>query len=207
MKRIRKRILALLLVAVLIVMQVSSAVAGTNTVTNSAWWDDWTQTYEIADGATVRLHVDMVTAGSAVYQNLNAVFCNVATDGETIPADISGYAEYVVLRSDNYGWGDYYGTTTYTGTDYLYDASISDYSAILTGADYDITITRDGTAIDYDIVITESDGITQLNCGYEIVIASLSDSDSLYVLFTGDAGASFDVFEAVTVTNASWWDA
>ena len=197
-----KKVLAATLAGTMVMASVVSVSA--MTVTNAAWWDAWTPTYEIADGSTTTLTFYQTTAGDYVYSSLNAAFVNVATDGTTTPSadTIDGYAEYVVLRSDNYGWGTYYETTTYTGTDYLYVDDETDYNALLTGAVYNITITRSSTTISYDYVITESDG-TVLNCGYDIVIADLADSDSAYVFFTGDAGVSFTDEEPTSTTTTT----
>ncbi len=189
------KILAGVLAGTMVLACTATAFAET-TVSNTEWWDAWTPTYEITDGATITITADETVAGDYVYSSLNAAFVNVATDGSTTPSNdaIDGYAEYVVLRSDNYGWGDYYSGVTYTGTDYLYVDDDTDYKTLLTGAHYDITISRSGSTIQYDYVITESDG-TVLNCGYSIDLSAADISNGVYVFFTGDAGVTL-VFDA-----------
>ncbi len=182
-------------IAMVVTMLVASlAMASAETVTNAGWWDDWSKGYELADGATLEFDVDQTASGTAVFSSLNAIFANVATDGTTVPnADnYAGYAEYVVLRSDNFGWGAEYdaGHVTYTGTDFLYGGEDVDYAAILTGAHYDVTISRSGNNISYDIVLTGGND-TVFNIGYDIAATDLSAG--CYVFFTGDAGVSMDI--------------
>ena len=191
----KKKFFAVALATTMAVSTVMTAAAETVTVSNSGWWDAWTPGYEVADGTTLELDVDIVKGGPDVFKSLNAAFVNTKTDGKTAPSDFDGYQEYVVLRSDNFGWGTDYANTRYTGTDYLFISADTDYSPILTGAHYDITIKRDGNKINYDYVITEKDG-TVLNCGYEINAADLSGG--CYVFFTGDAGVEFTISEVET---------
>lgn len=189
----KKKIFALALAAVMLVSGAMTAIAAESvTVTNAGWWDAWTPGYELKDGATLEFDVDLTAGGAAVYQNLNTVFANVATDGVVEPKadNYTGYAEHVVLRTDNFGWGTDYANTTYTGTDYFFDSSITDYTAKNTGAHYDLTISRTGNKIDYDMVLTAGDG-TVYNIGYEVNATDLSAG--CYVFFTGDAGVTMTV--------------
>ncbi len=205
-----KKIFAVAVATVMtLAMSVSAFAADSVTVKNVGWWDAWTPSYELADGATLEFDVDMKTAGAAVYQNFNMVFCNVATDGKTAPkaptaedpAGFEGYAEYVVLRSDNFGWGTDYANTKYTTEEFLYQGDTVDYAKMLTGGKWDVTISRAGNKITVDYVITTSEAKT-IKCGYEVNATDLSKG--CHVFFTGDAGAEFTLTKVENVPTGDF---
>ena len=66
---------------------------------STGWWGAFSQAYDISKGRT--LHLEFENYGAKItdqaYHNWIAVVANAAVGTE-------GYAEYFVLRSDNYGW-------------------------------------------------------------------------------------------------------
>lgn len=66
---------------------------------STAWWGAFSDAYPVADGRT--LHLELENYGAKItdqaYHNWVAVVANAAFGA-------AGYAEYFVLRSDNYGW-------------------------------------------------------------------------------------------------------
>lgn len=195
------------------------------TVSNKALWDAWTPSYEVKDGETIEFNVQL-TGGPEVYHSLNLAVCNIPTDGVTFPANMAGYYEYVILRSDEAGWGDHYGRATYTGSDRIFTGFDVDYATVWSEAEYDIKISRNGNTLIYDYVIEAGDGVTY-NCGWEVDLPNLDKG--LFVYFTGDAGVEFTLrtnetaaYKTVvkepggmkensdgsyTVKNSEWWDA
>ena len=145
----RKKLLTVALAATMAVSSVFSAVAAE---LSGAWWTAWSESYEIADGATVEFDVD-VKGGDAVWNNVAAVFTNSKITGTQAPADEAGasYKEYAVVRGDNWGWGGGDNKSS-AGSDITYEGGIADlgdadFVATMKDCHLDITITRSGNDI------------------------------------------------------------
>ncbi len=190
----KKKIFALALAAVMLVSGAMTAMAAESvTITNTVWWDAWTQSWEVKDGETLEFDVDVTTGGAACYHNLNTVFANVATPGTEAPANTAGYAEYAVLRTDAYGWGDQYGNTTREG-DNFYTGDDVDYATKNTGAHYDLTISRAGNVVTYAVAMKAGDATTY---NYTWTMNATDLSAGCHVFFTGDAGVTMTVTPVV----------
>ena len=108
---------------------------------SQAWWTAWSSYYKIPKNATAKLQLRNHTSGGGNWNNWNLCVC---TDADR---NADGYAEYLVIRSDLYGWGDYYNGEAWTNEGYGdWDA----FRADMEGAIVDITIARQGA----NIVIT-----------------------------------------------------
>nr|MCR5153211.1 hypothetical protein [Lachnospiraceae bacterium] len=68
-------------------------------------------------------------------------------------AEAEGYAEYAVVRADNYGWGDGYAAATPT-CDYVWETFKDD----MYGADVVLSVTNNGATADVKAVITTASG-------------------------------------------------
>ena len=193
----RKKLLTVALAATMVVSSVFSAFAA-DTITSTAWWNAWTPGYEVKDGETLELDIE-VKGADRLWDNINAVFVNVKTDGTVAPSadNISGYKEYVVLRGDNYGWGDAYANTKFEGgRDELADDDT--FIAMMKDAHLDVTINKSGETIVYKYVATGANGTT---CTRTATVTA-DTSEGLYVFFTGDADADAGTSVTLTVAQA-----
>lgn len=145
----RKKLLTVALAATMAVSSVLSAAAAE---LSGAWWTAWSESYEIADGATVEFDID-VKGGDTVWNNVAAVFTNSKITGTQAPADEAGasYKEYAVVRGDNWGWGGGDNKSS-AGSDITYEGGIADlgdadFIATMKDCHLDITITRSGNDI------------------------------------------------------------
>ncbi len=145
----RKKLLTVALAATMAVASVFSAFAAE---LSGAWWTAWSESYEIADGATVEFDID-VKGGDAVWNNVAAVFVNSKITGTQAPKDEVGdsYKEYAVVRGDNWGWGGGDNKSS-AGSDITYEGGLADlgdadFIATMKDCHLDITITRSGNDI------------------------------------------------------------
>ena len=185
----KKKIFALAMTAVMSFSMMLTTMADTNEVSNTIWWDAWTPSYEVADGATVEFDID-VKGGAEIWSNVNTVFVNVPTDGKTEPsaANYTGYKEYYVARGDNYGWGDSKTSVSFEGGIALLDGNDA-FKAMMEDAHLDITITKNGNTVVYKYDATGANGTTTTRTA----TITADTSEGLYVFFTGDAGVSMTV--------------
>lgn len=112
---------------------------------SAGWWTTFSDYFQIPEGQNLHLCFENHTSGANNWNNWN--LC-VSTDDERGGAD---YLEYFVIRSDLYGWGDAYGSGTWTNEGYDdWDA----FRANMEGANVSIDITRDGENVTVDAVAT-----------------------------------------------------
>jgi len=117
---------------------------------SNGWWSTFSKDYTVAAGKSVTIKMFVYSLAASNWQGPTTVLRNLDYANENI--------EYVVVRQDNYGWGNGYAgltaTKTYPDTDG--DGDIwDDYLAGLSFSDITLTITNagDGTgSIHYDIV-------------------------------------------------------
>lgn len=81
-----------------VVIEVSPAVVGTED-NSSGWWTEFSQYFTIP--VAKKLTVEFTNYGGASNWNNWVLACTTAAERGG-----AGYAEYFVIRSDNYGWGD-----------------------------------------------------------------------------------------------------
>ncbi|MBP3339237.1 MAG: hypothetical protein J6L69_07525 [Lachnospiraceae bacterium] len=196
----KKKLLTVALAATMVISSALSAFAA-DTITG-AWWTAWTPGYEVTD--TVEFDID-VKGGSANYQNLSAVFVNVATDGATTPSadNFEGYKEYAVVRADSWGWGggdnksvdgnaitytttwdseDVFSTENVNGDDKGAIDKWDDLVAVMKDAHIDAKISKTATGISLEYVVTGANG-------HGFTYTATTDVDTsagLYVFFACD---------------------
>jgi len=148
----------------------------------TGWWTDWSQGYELADGASVTVKLNNYSDGAANWDNYVIAFTNTLTDGVTAPSadNFAGYAEYAIVRADAYGWGD----ASYAAA---FENSWTDWNtwlAAMTDAEVTIVITRNGGEIVMDTTITAADGsvLTQK----ATVTSTLTADAPCYFFITGE---------------------
>ena len=112
---------------------------------SAGWWTSFSDYFKIPAGQNLHLGFENHTSGVGNWNNWN--LC-VSTDDERGGGD---YAEYFVIRSDLFGWGDSYGSGTWTSEGYDdWDA----FRANMEGANVSIDIIRDGANVTVDAVAT-----------------------------------------------------
>lgn len=113
-----------------------------NTDFSSAWWTVFSDYYTIPAGKTLHLNFVNHSSKQNNWNNWVVVLCTDAERGA------SNYSEYFVLRADAYWWNqDEKFSLTHN---YNWETLIDD----MDGADVDMTITRDGSTIKVDAVMT-----------------------------------------------------
>ena len=133
--------------SVLSPVDVSTLEIGTSDC-SAAWWTSFSDYFKIPAGQSLHLGFENHTSGVGNWNNWN--LC-VSTDDERGGGD---YAEYFVVRSDLFGWGDSYGSGTWTSEGYDdWDA----FRANMEGANVSIDIIRDGADVTVDEVIVENE--------------------------------------------------
>ncbi len=123
-----------------------------NTDCTTPFWTVHSATKKVEVGESVTSHFRNFTNGAANWNNFLVVLQTVA-DAHAAD-DTNGYAEYAVLRADNFGWGDGYATATLE-CDWNWDT----YAKDMNGADVVVTVTNNGATADVVAVVTTMDGV------------------------------------------------
>lgn len=155
-KLMKQKLLNLLLLTVALVAGSSGAWAKTgttvgNTDFTSGWWEAFSPYYTFK--AEQKLHLEFTNhtcdndlcvtngwgdpAGWKNFYNFILVITNDVDRGG------DGYKEYVVLRPDNYGWGD-----KYDGTKNSSNWNWDNFQAIMNGANVTLEVIRKGSNVD-----------------------------------------------------------
>ena len=116
---------------------------------SAPWWTEFSDYFQIPAGENLHLEFENHTNGEGNWNNWNLCLC---TDAER---NGTGYAEYFVIRSDLYGWGDSYAAGTWTSEGYGdWDA----FRADMEGAQVVIDIQRSGATVTATAVATAKNG-------------------------------------------------
>ncbi len=155
-----------------------------NTTYGLAWWTEFTNSVELADGATKKVVLNNYSDGVNNWDNFVVAFTNTNTEAGTAPSadNYEGYAEYAVIRADAYGWGD----ASYAGT---FETSWGDdwagWLQAMMDAEVTLEITRNGGEIVMDTTIVDRDGNTLTN--HATITSTLTADDPCYFFITGEA--------------------
>lgn len=147
-----------------------------------AFWGDWSDAYELADGATKTVKLNNYSNGTQNYCNYVVAFANTETTGHTAPADQSAdYAEYAVVRADAFGWGDesYAGEFTCSWAD-----DWASFVQMMLDAEATIEMTRNGDTITMDTTFVAADGTEYTQ--QASIKSGLTAEDPCYFFFTGE---------------------
>ena len=90
----------------------------TDTVANGAWWTNFSDYYRFKGNFDCTLEL---TSKSSAGNNYNAPNVVLTTDANRADTG-NGYKEYVVVRADNFGWGDNWVKTTASSDSYDWPA-------------------------------------------------------------------------------------
>ena len=136
---------------------------------STAWWTEFTENMKIPAGETFEFNFTNYSSGASNWNNYVVILRK---------ADL---AEYVVVRADNYGWGNGYAACTPIGT----QGDWATWLATMNGAKVKMFVTNcnNGTA-DIQAIVTGTDGsvTTQSYLGINTI-----DPSDLNVAFTVDS--------------------
>ncbi|MCR5167603.1 MAG: LamG domain-containing protein [Oscillospiraceae bacterium] len=148
------------------------------------FWGDTTDGFELADGASLKFKLNNYSDGVNNWDNFVMAFSNTAvkTDSVASADNYPGYAEYAVLRADAYGWGDESYNATFETS---WGEDWAGWLSLMTDADVDITVTRNGGEVTAEYTFTGADGTAMTE---KAVVTSTMAADSpVFVHFTGEA--------------------
>lgn len=136
-----------------------SDVATTGTVVgatdcSTAFWGAHSETWEVAEGESVSKTFKNYSSTLNNWNNFVVVLQNVA-DAHSAD-DNAEYAEYGVVRADNYGWGAGYDNIATAECDYNWDTFTTD----LDRSDVTVTVTNNGSTADVVAEVTTAEGKT-----------------------------------------------
>lgn len=118
---------------------------------SAGWWSAFSDFSKISGNTTSPFVYTFYnyTNGNANWNNWVLVVTNGKNRGE------DGYAEYFVLRSDAFGWGD----SNYNGANITHGFDFGTFISNMKGAYCMIILTRSGNRVDMKVRITTADGV------------------------------------------------
>jgi len=167
-----------------------------NTDCTTGWWTQFSDVFAIPEGQTVTKNFTNYTDGVNNWDNFVVILQNTPSGHSADTTD--GYAEYAVVRADNFGWGSGYDGIATAECDWNWDTFASD----MDGAKCEVSITNNGDTADIVAVVTTVDGKT-----YNQSYKGIKTGGDLYACFSCEAAyLNFDV-ETVGNTDCttSWW--
>lgn len=124
-----------------------------NTDLTTLWWTAFSDVVKVEEGETKTVTFKNYSNEVNNWNNFVVILQNVATGHSA--TDTAGYKEYAVVRPDNYGWGEGFGTAV-PESNWNWDTFKSD----MNGATVVVSITNNGTTADVVADITTKDGAT-----------------------------------------------
>jgi hypothetical protein len=161
---------------------------------SSAWWSAHTDNIKVEPKETKVVNFTNYTSGVNNWNNF------------VIVLNKANLAEYAVVRSDNFGWGDGYAACTATGGFGTDDDAWAAWRAAMNGAKVTAYITNngDGTA-DVKAVMHGTDGKDYVQ---EYKGINTIDPDDMYFRFTVDGcHMVYDNSLGTSDCTAGWWSA
>ena len=132
----------------------------------SGWWTEFSDYYTLQPSTTLHWEFTNYTSGGGNWNNWN--LC-VSTNAER---NADGYAEYFVIRSDLYGWGDSnYNAANWSNEGYPSDdAGWATFRTNMQGAKVTIDLVRSGSNVTATAIATCTNGtvykeVYQQECG------------------------------------------
>lgn len=116
---------------------------------SAPWWTEFSDYFSIPKGLGLHLGFQNFTSGGGNWNNWNLCVCTDAERG----AD--GYAEYFVIRSDLYGWGESYDGGNWSNEGY---GDWDKFRVDMNGAYVDLSILRDNETANVEAKASCSDG-------------------------------------------------
>lgn len=157
----------------------------------TGWWGAHSTNINVKPGETVVSTFTNYTSGANNWNNWVMVLCK------------EDNSEYAVVRADNYGWGDGYGTCTGSNTG---SSDWATWLAAMNGAKVTTYVTNygDGTA-DIKAVMIGNDGVEYVQ---EYIGITVNDPDDVWFRFTVDGSCLvFDDVLGDENCTSGWWSA
>ena len=124
-----------------------------NTDCSTPFWTAFSNIYAVPEGSTVYKSFTNYTDEAELWRNY--LVCLQTTPTGHSADTTEGYAEYAVLRSDAFGWGDGYATAT-VENNFNFDTFKED----MNGAHVLLAVTNNGATADVKAYVTTADGRT-----------------------------------------------
>lgn len=121
---------------------------------STLWWTQYSDYYTLSTNQSLCLDFINYTSGTENAYNWVIGITNDVDRGGTG----TGYTEYLILRSDNYGWGDSYSSGTLKAFNYPSDWST--FRTNMNGANVKMTVTRDDNGWVSVYAIMSKDGVS-----------------------------------------------
>lgn len=167
-----------------------------NTDCTTPFWSAFSDIFTIPEGESVTKTFKNYTDGVNNWDNFLVVLQTTPTGHSA--DDAEGYAEYAVLRADNFGWGTGYDGIATAECDWNWDTFTSD----IDGATCEVTITNNGATADVVAVVTTTAGTV-----YTQKYTGIATGGDLNACFTCEASyLSFDapVVGSTDCTTPFW---
>ncbi|MCR4586941.1 MAG: LamG domain-containing protein [Lachnospiraceae bacterium] len=163
---------------------------------STGFWGPFSDIYAVPEGESRTVYFKNYNDGGDNWHNFYVVLQNVpAGHGADANAD---YAEYAVVRADNYGWGTGYEGIVTPECDWDWGTFMADTN----GASVELTVTNNGDTADVVAVVTSEDGKL-----YHQNYPGIKTGGDLYFCIGGEA--SYQLIEKQKVgasdcTTAFW---
>ncbi len=156
------------------VLPTGGIAVGANDCT-SGFWTEFSDIFAIPEGQSVTKSFTNYTSGAENWNNFVAILQNTPTGHSA--TDVAEYAEYAVVRADNWGWGAGYDGIAVAECDWNWDTFKSD----MDGAHVILTITNNGDTADVVAEVTTKTGSV-----YHQKYTGIKTGGDLYACFTVD---------------------
>jgi hypothetical protein len=182
-----KKIFTLIVAALFSTMAMASTTTVGNEDNTTAWWTAFSDYYAIAPNKTLTLKFQNFSSKANNWNNWISVVTTDADRGG------EGYAEYFVLRADNYGWGDVYNSGVLT-SNYNWETFKDD----MDGATVIMTLERKDAAVTVHYAITTAAGTEY----YENFVVNYGDgTQTIRTFLTTELGHLVIDNDATTITD------
>ena len=152
---------------------------------SSGFWGEFSEIWNVPAGESKTVTLKGWHAAEASNWNTPNVVLQTTAEGHG--AEVEGYAEYAVVRTDNFGWGAGYdgNANLVLESDWAWDTFVADTN----GATYTITVTNNGDTADVCYKMVSAAGVEHFQ-NYKGIITG----GDLYFCFVTD-GSCLDILE------------
>jgi hypothetical protein len=174
---------------------------------SSGWWSAFSTVKALTGNGTIHYtfvnHNKGAVDGVNTWNNWSLVISNGKASGE------DGYAENVVLRADNYGWGTVYDNG-FWANNFVWDTFIAD----MNGATVDIDITRNDNFLQVYTTVTTTANKTYYS-NFKTESSALTSTIGTFLTVDGayleisetSTNANTDEFVGAPDYSTAWWTA
>ncbi|MCR5476485.1 MAG: hypothetical protein K6E92_02535 [Lachnospiraceae bacterium] len=163
---------------------------------SSGFWSEFTPVWAVPAGESRSIGFTNYTAAENNWENFVVILQNTAYGHSADQAE--GYAEYGVVRADNFGWGAGYDGIAVAECDWNWDTFKDD----INGAHIDLTVTNHGDTADVNFTARTASGAEYHQSYTGIAV----DGDLYYCLTLEKAYLQFDgTVVGSTGLDAGFW--